>query len=107
MIIVFQISLMTDITHITSALTEARKAKSWSQKELADRLNMRQSQISDIEAGKRNVRLSTLLDVARGVGLEVVLVPRPLLSAVSYVLKSPATAHQEDQQSAYESWKEE
>jgi HTH-type transcriptional regulator / antitoxin HipB len=98
---------MANITQITNLLSEARKSKSWSQKELADRLAMRQSEISDIEAGKRNLRLSTLLDVARAVGLEVVLVPRQLLPAVSYVLQSPVAPNQEDQQSAYESWKEE
>jgi HTH-type transcriptional regulator/antitoxin HipB len=107
MIFLLQLSLMTDITDLTKNLTEARRAKAWSQKEVADKLNMKQSQISDIEAGKRDLRLSTLVDVARTVGLEVVLVPRQLLPAVSYVLKSTSAQKQEEQQSMYESWNEE
>jgi transcriptional regulator with XRE-family HTH domain len=98
---------MADISHLTQAITNTRKARSWSQKDLADKLGIKQSQISDIDTGKRDPRLSTFIELARAVGLELVLVPRSLLPAVSYVLRSTSPSKQKDQRSMHESWNEE
>jgi len=98
---------MLDITNFPKTLIKARRARAWSQKELADKLNMMQSQISDIEAGKRDPRLSTIAEVARAVGLEMVLIPRQLLPAVSFVLQPQSFSEPKDQQAKYEFWHEE
>lgn len=100
---------MTDISKFFRVLAETRKNRAWSQRELAAKLEMKQSQISDIEAGKRDVRLSTFVEIARSLGLELILVPRPLLPAVQYVLQSgqASSSQNEEETSMYESWKEE
>lgn len=100
---------MTDIPKLINALADARKVRAWSQRELAARLEMKQSQISDIEAGKRDIRISTFVEIARSLGLELVLIPRPLLPAVQYLLQSgkAASSQNEEETSMYESWKEE
>jgi transcriptional regulator with XRE-family HTH domain len=99
---------MSDIQILAEQLTAARKTKGLSQKRLAEKLGMKQSQISDIEAGKRNIRVGTLIEVGRAVGLELVMVPRSALPAVSYVVKSTDTAVDSvEQRSMYDSWTEE
>jgi HTH-type transcriptional regulator/antitoxin HipB len=100
-------SCMNDIGKIAEQLAAARKARGLSQEALARKLGMKQSQISDIEAGKRNVRVGTLIDVGRAIGLELVLVPRSLLPAISYVIQSAKGGQQTEQRSIYESWTEE
>jgi transcriptional regulator with XRE-family HTH domain len=101
------LSVMSDITTLTKTLSETRKSRGWSQKRLADQLGMKQSQISDVEAGKRDPRLSTLVEVARAVGLELVLIPRPMLPALSYLMRPPSSTPEENQHSMYEFWTEE
>ena len=58
-----------------AALRAARKAEGLSQKVLSDRSGLTQAQISRFESGKANPRLSSLVELARGVGAEVMLVP--------------------------------
>ncbi len=100
---------MTDIPKLTNVLAEARKSRAWSQRQLAAKLEMKQSQISDIESGKRDVRISTFMEIARRLGLELILVPRRMLPAVSYLVQSgeAASSQDEEETSMYESWKEE
>ena len=99
---------MSDIQKLAEQLATVRKAKGLSQKVLAHKLGMKQSQISDIEAGKRNVRVGTLIEVGRAIGLELVMVPRSVLPAVLYVIKSTdAASDASEQHSMYESWTEE
>lgn len=102
-------SYMNDVPKLINVLADARKARAWSQRELAAKLEMRQSQISDIEAGKRDIRISTFVEIARSLGLELVLVPRRLLPAVQYVLQSgeAASSQNEEETSMYEAWQEE
>jgi len=97
---------MTDTSTIVQSLIQARKAKALSQKALAQKLGMKQSQISDLENGKRDVRSTTLIEVARALGLEVILVPRELLPVVSYITDGNRASSQEAQQSMYGSWRE-
>jgi transcriptional regulator with XRE-family HTH domain len=99
---------MSDIQRFAELLAATRKAKGLSQEALAHKLGMKQSQISDLEAGKRNVRMGTLIEVGRAIGLELVMVPRSVLPAVAYVIKSvDAAADTSEQHSIYESWTEE
>jgi transcriptional regulator with XRE-family HTH domain len=108
MILTGFLSHMSDIQRLAGQLAATRKAKGLSQQALAHRLGMKQSQISDIEAGKRNVRMGTLIEVGRAIGLELVMVPRSVLPAIAYVVKSAdSVADTSEQRSMYESWTEE
>ena len=66
-------------------IREARKAKGWSQQELAQEAGLAQRHISAIETGKIVPRYDTLLDVLRVLDRDLVLVPRELLAAVQAV----------------------
>src|ERR1700674_947444 len=63
-------------------LREARLSRHLSQQELARKLGLRQRQISDLERAAMDPRLSTILNVARALDLELMLIPRQLISAV-------------------------
>lgn len=63
-------------------LREARLSRHLSQQELARRLGARQRQISDLERAAMDPRLSTIQNVARALDLELMLVPRHLISVV-------------------------
>lgn len=71
---------------LSAVLCMARKERGLSQQQLAAKLGMRQSQISELEHGKNDIRLSTLTDVARVLDLEPMLIPRRLLPAVEGLL---------------------
>jgi transcriptional regulator with XRE-family HTH domain len=70
------------MSDISASLRAARTAAGLSQQELARRRGLPQSQISRAERGE-DLRLSTLRDIARGLDLEVVLVPLKSLRAVN------------------------
>jgi HTH-type transcriptional regulator / antitoxin HipB len=59
-----------------------RRTRELTQKQLGDRLGMPQSQIARIERGRSDLRLSTLIDIARTLGLEPMLVPKQLVPTV-------------------------
>lgn len=59
-----------------ASLRRRRKALGLSQTEVASRINLRQATISDIEAGERDARVSTLMDVLAALDLELVVRPR-------------------------------
>ena len=60
------------------ALTDARTQKSMTQKELAKKAGIRQSEISRIESGKRNpsVKLLQRIADAMGMTLEIKFLPK-------------------------------
>ncbi len=57
-----------------------------SQAAVAKQLGMPQSGIAKIESGCVDVRINTLDNLARTLGYEVVLIPKPFLSAVSALI---------------------
>jgi transcriptional regulator with XRE-family HTH domain len=57
-----------------------------SQSELGNSVGMPQSQVARIENGSTDIRLSTLLEISRALGLEAVLIPQALLPAVRQLL---------------------
>jgi transcriptional regulator with XRE-family HTH domain len=63
-----------------------RREKRMSQSQLGHMLHMPQSQIARIEQGNRDVRLSTLLELSRALGLEPMLIPKQLVPAVQYMV---------------------
>lgn len=67
---------------LVKVLARARQERGLTQRALGQRLNVPQSHISKIERGKTDLRLSSLIEMARHLDLEVVLVPRQVLPAL-------------------------
>jgi DNA-binding XRE family transcriptional regulator len=65
-----------------------------SQAELGLRVGMPQSQIARIESGRKDLRLSTVIELARILDLEPMLIPKHLVPAVRYMVapKPPTKA---------------
>ncbi len=76
---------------IIEALKGAREAKGLSQRALSERTGVPQSHISKIENGNADIRLSSLIELARALDLELGLVPRKALPAVESVIRSTAS----------------
>ena len=74
------------IEYLTQALQRARKGKRLSQRALSQKVGMPQAQISKIENAAVDLKVSSLIALARALDLEVVLVPRQLLSAVTHLV---------------------
>lgn len=69
------------VLEISRAVRATRKATGISQRELGQRVGLTQAQISRFEGGQVDVRLSSLVELARGMGVEVMLVPREAVPA--------------------------
>lgn len=73
------------IEAIIDLLKKARKKKGISQEELGQKMNIPQSHISKIESGKIDLQTSNLLEIARLLDLELMLIPRqqvPMIKAL-------------------------
>lgn len=68
---------------IVKALRDAREASGLSQRALSAKAGLSQSHISQIESGTLEPGLSKLIDVARALDLELVLVPKKLVPAIN------------------------
>ncbi|HSS64477.1 MAG TPA: helix-turn-helix transcriptional regulator [Gammaproteobacteria bacterium] len=73
---------------ITTNLKNAREAKGLSQRALSGLTGVPQSHISKIEKGAVDLRVSSLVELARGLDLELTLVPRKSLPAVNAIIRS-------------------
>ncbi len=78
------------ITHIADKLKAEREARGLSQLALSKLAGIPQSHISKIENGTVDLRLSSLIELARVLGLELILVPRKALPAVKSIVRSIA-----------------
>ncbi|MFN2527825.1 MAG: helix-turn-helix domain-containing protein [Candidatus Baltobacteraceae bacterium] len=74
--------MLASILDIAKVLHARRIATARSQAEVASQAGTPQSNLSAIENGKVDPRLSTLQDIGRALGLELVLVPTEALPAV-------------------------
>ena len=81
-------------------LKAARERKGLSQRALGARVGLPQSHISKIENGGVDLQGSSLLEIARALDLELILVPRGVLPAIRAIQQdaqrgeAPATAPQ-------------
>jgi len=74
---------MTEALHdIATAIKAGRIAKNLTQRELGERVGIPQSHLSKIEKGSVDLKLSSLVEIARALDLEFKLVPRQALPAV-------------------------
>lgn len=78
------------VAHWIEQLKVARKRQGLSQAELGRKVGLPQSYISKIESGSIDIRLSSLLEAARALELEPMLVPRKLVPAVKSLTRSHA-----------------
>ncbi len=74
--------------HIVAALREARGKKGLSQRALSAQAGVPQSHISRIERGAVDLQLSSLIELARVLDLEVMTVPRRLVPAVQAIVRA-------------------
>ena len=70
------------IKHIANALREARQEKGLSQRALSSITGLPQSHLSKIERGETNLTTKSLIELARALDLELVLVPKQLMPAL-------------------------
>lgn len=68
-------------------LLRARKEKGITQAELGRHVGLPQGHISSIEQGKIDIRISTLIQIARVLDHEIMLVPRQLNSFVKAMIE--------------------
>ena len=76
--------------HIAPTLRSARETQGLSQRALSAMAGVPQSHISKIENGTVDLRVSSLVELARVLDLELILVPRKAVSAVHAVARSRA-----------------
>lgn len=85
---------------IAKKLKQARQAKGLTQAALGKKMGLPQSHISQIEAGQVDFRLSSMVEMARLLDLEPMLIPRALTPAVRAIIsgrgKSQKPAWQPD-----------
>jgi len=79
---------------IGDVLRTSRLTQRLSQAQLASTLGVRQRQISDLEREAVDARLSTIQNVARALDLELMLIPRHLISAVEALQRSGSEGDQ-------------
>ena len=75
---------------IVATLRTARRSKGLSQRELSAKSGVPQGHISKVENGAVDLRVSSLVALARILGLELMLVPRKSVSAVQSIARGAA-----------------
>ena len=75
------------------SLRQARLGKGWSQRALSVKAGIPQAHISRIESGVVDVKVSTLVELARLLDLELLLAPRSSIPAVEALIRE-AVANQ-------------
>lgn len=69
------------------SLRQARLDKGWSQRDLSGKAQIPQAHISRIESGAVDVKVSTLVELARLLDLELLLAPRSSIPAVEALIR--------------------
>lgn len=69
------------------SLRQARLNKGWSQRDLSGKAKIPQAHISRIESGSVDVKVSTLVELARLLDLELLLAPRSSIPAVEALIR--------------------
>lgn len=83
------------VRQLAQVLKEARIARGFTQRELAERAGFGQNRLALIEAGKVDLRTSTLVQLGRALDLELVLTPRRVLPAVQSLTGNQASRREE------------
>lgn len=75
------------------SLRQARLHKGWSQRDLSAKAGIPQAHISRIESGTVDVKVSTLVELARLLDLELILAPRSSIPAVEALIREAEASH--------------
>lgn len=86
---------------ILSALREARQRKGLSQRALSAKSGVPQSHISRIEKGDVDLRVSSLIALARALDLELLLAPKKSVPAIKSIVRSTTKAASSSSSPAY------
>ena len=84
--------MLSGADHIATILRDARHKKNLSQRDLSGVSGVPQGHISKIEKGAVDLRLSSLVELARALDLELALIPRSAVPAVQSIVRSAASA---------------
>ena len=84
--ITYKMSYLTQ--HLSQELKKSRENQGLSQREISAKSGVPQSHISKIENDQVDLRISSLIAIARALDLELALVPRKYLSAVHAIVDS-------------------
>ena len=87
--------------HICRDLKAVRKQLGWSQAELGRRVGLPQAHISGIETGRIRPRFDTLLEVARILRMDLMLVPASCVPMVHGLVREAARPPGSRQRSLY------
>lgn len=68
-------------------LKQARLAASLTQEQVADMAGISRPRYRDIETGAAAARATTLMNIARALGLEMMLIPQSMIPAVKSLLR--------------------
>jgi transcriptional regulator with XRE-family HTH domain len=85
---------------LVTTLKNAREKSKLSQRALAEKLGVPQSHISKIESGKISPTISSLIEIARVLGFELMAVPKKYVSVVEGLSRGTANSL-ESQKPAY------
>ncbi len=83
------------LSALAEVIRQTRQAKGWSQRDLSARTHMPQAQISRIENADVDPQVSTLIELARALELELQLIPKSALTAVEATVRSTAARSHE------------
>ncbi len=75
-----------DFDKIAASLVEARKQRHLTQAELGKRLSLPQSYVSRLEGCRIDSRITTIAEIARYLGLEIMLVPASMVPTVNALI---------------------
>ncbi len=75
---------LLDIGHL---LKSTRKVKRLTQEQVADMAGISRPRYREIEAGSSAARTTTLINIARALGLELMLIPQAMVPAVDALLR--------------------
>ena len=80
---------VAQLKRMAGQIKAARERKGLSQRALAERVGITQGHISRIENATIDLQASTLIQIARALDLELILIPRTALPAVESLSKEP------------------
>jgi transcriptional regulator with XRE-family HTH domain len=83
-----KISKRSGLEPLANTIRQVRQQKGWSQRELSARAHVPQAQISRFETGSVDPQVSTLIELARTLDLELTLIPRAAAIAVGAAVRS-------------------
>lgn len=78
--------MIHSIAQLTTALKNARIKKGLSQRELGKKTGIPQSHLSKIEGGTIDLQASSLVEIARVLDLEPMLIPKKLIPIVESLI---------------------